>query len=175
MAGPVVAAAVLLPEVLPPGLSGVRDSKLLSPERREEAYAAVLREAESVAVAWAHPREIERDNILAATLAAMRRAVGRLPGEGCLVAVDGNRRIPKLDRPQVTIVDGDALSLSIGAASIVAKVIRDRWMTRLDRRFPGYGLARHKGYGTPSHLEALSRLGPSPSHRRTFAPVAVLL
>jgi ribonuclease HII len=127
-------------------------------------------------VAWAHPREIEARNILAATLAAMRRAAWRaadgVSSGDCLVVVDGNRRVTGLTLPQVEVVGGDRLSLSVSCASIVAKVVRDRWMLRLDRRYPGYGLARHKGYGTAAHREALGRLGPAAVHRRTFRPVS---
>jgi len=174
LAGPVVVAAVRLgPKAR--GLKGVRDSKLLSALRREVLFEAIVAQAEAVSVAWAHPREIERDNILASTLSAMRRAAGRAGVPGALILVDGNRKVPRLVFPQMTIVGGDRLSLAVGCASIVAKVVRDRWMARLERRFPGYGFSRHKGYGTAAHLEALSRLGPSPLHRRTFGPVRDLL
>lgn len=175
LAGPVVVAAVLLRrEALKP-LAGARDSKLLNAQRREFLYGLIRRHAAAISVSWAHPREIERDNILAATLSAMRRAAGRIKASDSLVIVDGNRRIPGLKSPQLTIVDGDNLSLSIACASIVAKVVRDRWMARLDRKYPGYGIARHKGYGTAMHMAALRKLGPSPIHRRTFAPVKELL
>ncbi|MBI5241292.1 MAG: ribonuclease HII [Elusimicrobia bacterium] len=178
-AGPVVAAAVRLGPEAPRALRAARDSKLLSPFQRERLFPAIRARAAAVAVSWAHPREIERSNILAATLAAMRRAVLRAaagiePG-GCLAVVDGNRRIPGLSLEQLTVVDGDRLSLAVSCASIVAKVVRDRWMLGLDRRYPGYGLARHKGYGTAAHREALDRLGPAPVHRFTFAPVRRLV
>lgn len=172
LAGPVVVAAVLLGREVPPALWDARDSKLLSASRREELYVRIRYEALAVSAAWGHPREIERVNILTATLAAMRRAVRRLKAPEALVLVDGNRRIPGLEQPQLTVVGGDRLSLSVACASIVAKVVRDRWMRRLDRCHPGYGFASHKGYGTKRHLEALARLGPSPIHRRTYAPVA---
>lgn len=175
LAGPVVVAAVLLGPELPRDLSAARDSKLLSAVERERLYEIIRGGALSVSVAWAHPREIERINILAATLQAMRRAVLRVPAAQALVVVDGNRPIPGLARPQLSVVDGDRRSLAVACASIVAKVVRDRWMARLDRMHPGYGLSRHKGYGTEAHMESLSRLGPSPIHRRTFAPVAALL
>lgn len=174
LAGPVVVAAVLLAPGPHRELAGVRDSKLLTRERREELFRPILRAAMGVSISWAHPRAIERLNILGATLSAMRRAVRRLPPGG-LVLVDGNREITALDRPQLTIIDGDAKSLAIGCASVVAKVFRDRWMRRLDLRHPGYGFAQHKGYATPEHAEALKRLGPAAVHRRSFAPVAELL
>jgi ribonuclease HII len=117
-------------------------------------------------------------NVLRATLRAMNRAAVRaalgLPERDCLVVVDGNRAIPNLALEQEVVVDGDRKSLAVACASIVAKVVRDRWMTRQDRRFPGYGLARHKGYCTAEHRQALVRLGPSAVHRRNWSPVAQL-
>jgi ribonuclease HII len=151
LAGPVVVAAVSLPEEPSAELCRARDSKMMTPKGRERLFGVVRSQALSVSVAWAHPRAIDRDNILAATLAAMGRAARRVAaksgGARVLVLVDGPRAIRSFDLPQRTIVDGDAKSLSIAAASIVAKVVRDRWMTRLDRRHPGYGFAVHKGYG----------------------------
>lgn len=173
LAGPVVVAAVKLRKNIA-GLEAVRDSKLLSASRREALFELIRERAQEVSVAWAHPREIEKANILRATLEAMRRAVLRLP-EGGLVLVDGPHKVPRLPRPQLAVVDGDNLSLSVACASIVAKVVRDRWMRRLDRRYPGYGFERHKGYGTAAHLEALRRLGPCRTHRKTYAPVKELL
>ena len=127
-------------------------------------------------MSWSFPSEIQRVNILNASLAAMGRAAVRSAGSRkVVVAVDGPRRIKDLPLPQKTVVGGDDLSLAVACAGIVAKVIRDRWLERLERRYPGYGLARHKGYGTAAHLEALRRLGPAPIHRRDFAPVAALL
>ena len=178
LAGPVVVAAVRLGPEDCGGLEGVRDSKLLSAGRRESLFDVIRRRARAVSLAWAHPRAIERDNILSATLGAMRRAALRAAGSGsaaCLVVVDGNREIPGLLLPQLAVVAGDRRSLAVACASVVAKVVRDRWMRRLDRNFPGYGFLRHKGYGTAAHLEALRRLGPSPLHRRTYAPVRELL
>ncbi|HAM36732.1 MAG TPA: ribonuclease HII [Elusimicrobia bacterium] len=177
-AGPVVVAAVRLGAKVPRCLWAARDSKILSARRREALCELIRSEAARVALGWAHPREIESSNILASTLQAMRRAalraaVGVLPRE-CLVVADGNRRIPGLSLEQVCVVDGDRLSLSVSCASIVAKVVRDRWMARLDRRYPGYGLARHKGYGTVAHRQALAWLGPAPVHRRTFRPILQL-
>lgn len=174
LAGPVVAAAVWLGPGAE-GLSAVRDSKTLSARRREELAPLIRKAALGVGVGWASAAEIDARNILQATFLAMRRALARL---GCdasaapFAAVDGNREIPGIPLAQMALVDGDAYSLAIAAASVVAKVARDRWMSRLDRVLPGYGFARHKGYGTPEHLEALARLGPSRVHRRSFAPVA---
>jgi ribonuclease HII len=171
----VVAAAVRLGAKGLADLSGVRDSKRLSAARRQACRAAVLRRAAAVSLAWATPAEIDRDNILASTLAAMRRAVLRA-ARGCnpariLVVVDGDKTIPGLGLRQAAIPEADDLSLSVAAASVVAKTVRDAWMERLDRRYPGYGLAVHKGYGTARHMATLSALGPCPAHRRTFAPV----
>lgn len=174
LAGPVVVAAVALPEEPSDELCAARDSKTMTPKGRERLFGVVRRQAE-VSVAWAHPREIDEKNILAATLAAMGRAARRVAaktgGGPVLVLVDGPRRIREFELPQETVVDGDAKSLCIAAASIVAKVTRDRWMERLERRRPGYGFAVHKGYGTKRHLEALDRLGPCDAHRKTYAPV----
>lgn len=174
LAGPVLVAAVILPDGPLKALAGVRDSKLLTVEKRASYFRHIRKAAKAVSVAWAFPRDIERVNILRATLLAMRRAVLRIPAEDHLVVVDGDRLIPALGRPQQAVVGGDDRSLSVACASIVAKVVRDRWMTLLDRRYPGYGLARHKGYGTAFHLERLSKLGPSPVHRRNFSPVSLV-
>lgn len=168
LAGPVVTAAVILdPERLPPGLD---DSKRLSADRREALFAAILATAD-VAVASAAPASIDTLNIRAATLAAMARAVAALPRRPALVLVDGRDRIAV---PQAceAIVNGDGTVASIAAASIVAKVLRDRMMARLDRAWPAYGFAAHKGYGSAAHLAALAANGPCPAHRMSFAPVA---
>jgi len=176
LAGPVVVAAVALPEEPSAELCGARDSKRMTPKGRERLFGVVRSQALAVSVAWAHPPEIDRDNILAATLAAMGRAATRAAakagGAPFLVLVDGPRAIRDFAPPQRTIVDGDDKSLCIAAASIVAKVVRDRWMERLNRRHPGYGFAKHKGYGTKAHLDALDRLGVSAAHRLSYAPVA---
>jgi ribonuclease HII len=175
LAGPVVVAAVALPEDPSAELCGARDSKTLTPKSRERLFGVVRSQALAVSVAWAYPSAIDRDNILAATLAAMGRAAKRVAsksgGGRALVLVDGPRAIRNFDLPQETIVDGDAKSLCIAAASIVAKVVRDRWMARLDRRHPGYGFAVHKGYGTKVHMAALDRLGVCSAHRLSYAPV----
>ena len=176
LAGPVVVAAVALPEAPSPELRRARDSKRMTAKDRERLFGIVRSEALAASVAWASAARIDRDNILAATLDAMgrcaRRAAAKAGGGRTLVLVDGPSAIREFELPQRTIVGGDAKSLCIAAASIVAKVVRDRWMERLDHRRPGYGFARHKGYGTKGHLAALRRLGASPVHRRSYAPVA---
>ena len=171
LAGPVVAAAVVLDPRS--GWDGVDDSKRLSPEARERIYARVLTEARAFAWSVAGPRSIDALNIRRASLEAMRRAVALLPLRPDLVLVDGHDRIPDLACRQAAFVSGDARLLSVAAASVVAKVVRDRIMERLDRVWPDYGFARHKGYGTPEHLAALRRLGPCRLHRFSFAPVRV--
>jgi ribonuclease HII len=171
LAGPVVAAAVVLDPRS--GWDGVNDSKKLSAEAREQVYARVLTEARAFAWAVVGPRSIDALNIRRASLEAMRRAVGLLAVRPDLVLVDGNDRIPELSCRQEAVISGDARLLSVAAASVVAKVVRDRIMERLDRVWPDYGFARHKGYGTPEHLAALHRLGPCPLHRFSFAPVRV--
>jgi ribonuclease HII len=168
LAGPVVAAAVILdPKRVPRGLD---DSKKLEPEIREKLYAKICASAE-VAVALAPPARIDRDNILRASLWALARAVAALPVRPRLVFVDGRDRIDAGCDCQA-VVSGDAIIASIAAASIVAKVTRDRLMERLALAHPGYGFERHKGYSVPEHFDALARLGPTIHHRRTFAPVA---
>lgn len=170
-AGPVVAAAVILdPDNIP---EGIDDSKKLTAARREELFAAIEGSAR-VGIGIAEVARIDRDNILAATLWAMGRAVRKLTTRPALALVDGNRA-PRLVCEAQTIVAGDGRSLSIAAASIIAKVTRDRMMAALDGEFPGYDFARHKGYGTELHRQALVRLGPSPLHRRSFAPVREML
>jgi ribonuclease HII len=169
-AGPVVAAAVVLdPGAIPAGLN---DSKKLTEARREALFDAIMASAK-VGVGIAEAARIDRDNILAATLWAMAEAVRQIGGVS-FALVDGNRA-PKLSIVTRTVVGGDARCLSIAAASIIAKVTRDRIMLDHDRTYPHYGFARHKGYGTSQHRQALERDGPSPLHRRSFAPVAALL
>jgi len=168
LAGPVVAAAVILnPKKIPRGLN---DSKKLTPEVREALYLKICASAE-VAVAFGSTGRIDRDNILQASLWALARAVRALPLRPKLVFVDGNQKIDCGCDCQ-TVVSGDALVLSIAAASIVAKVTRDRLMTRLGAAHPGYGFERHMGYSVPEHFAALSKLGPTIHHRRSFAPIA---
>jgi ribonuclease HII len=166
-AGPVVAAAVILDPARIP--DGIDDSKKLLPARREELLVALEATAE-IGIGIADVATIDRDNILQASLWAMSVAVSQLRRRPVLALVDGNRP-PTLPMPVRCIVCGDALSLSIAAASIVAKVTRDRLMMALEGECPGYGFAQHKGYGTPFHAEALNRLGPSRHHRFSFAPV----
>ncbi|MBX6328296.1 MAG: ribonuclease HII [Pseudolabrys sp.] len=171
LAGPVVAAAVVLdPDCVPRGLN---DSKKLDAAAREELYEVICATAQ-VAVAVGTVARIDRDNILRASLWALVRAVKALPVKPRLVLVDGNIRID-CGCACEAVVGGDALVASIAAASIVAKVTRDRHMRQLGRAFPGYGFERHMGYGVPEHVEALARLGPTAHHRRSFAPVAARL
>ena len=168
LAGPVVAAAVILdPARIPRGLD---DSKKLTPEIREALYAKICASAE-VAVAVAPPARIDCDNILRASLWALARAVAALPVRPRLVLVDGRDRLAVTCDCEA-VIGGDALCLSIAAASIVAKVTRDRLMRRLGLAHPGYGFERHMGYSVPEHFAALARLGPTIHHRRSFAPVA---
>jgi ribonuclease HII len=175
LAGPVLAAAVLFRAPPPPGLAALLDdSKRLSPARREAAFAALAEAARAGllehGIAAASAAEIGRLNILRATQLAMARALARLPRVPDLALVDGNQP-PALPCAVRCVVGGDGASLSIAAASILAKVVRDRAMARLDRRWPGYGFAAHQGYPTVAHRAALLRLGPTPHHRRGFAPV----
>ena len=168
LAGPVVAAAVILdPNAVPQGL---RDSKALSAARREELFIEIAGSALAVGIAGATAVEIDAINIRQATLLAMRRAVAALALAPVCVLVDGNDP-PMLACSCEAIIQGDASIASIAAASIMAKVTRDRMMARLCRRYPAYGFTRHVGYGTPEHRAALSEHGPCPEHRYSFAPV----
>lgn len=170
-AGPVVAAAVILdPEHIP---ANIDDSKVIDEEGRAFLYNRIVKSAD-FGVGIAEVDRIDRDNILAATLWAMEQAVAQLRSNPKLVLIDGNKA-PRLPMETRTIVKGDAKCLSIAAASIVAKVTRDRIMLALARDFPGYGFERHKGYGTPEHQAAITRLGVSPLHRRSFKPVQLAL
>jgi len=168
LAGPVVAAAVMLDPARP--IEGLTDSKKLSAKRRERFDERIRAEALAFAIARVEPDEIDRINILQASLAAMVRAVAALPVAAQAVRVDGNRA-PDFGVPAEALVGGDALDPAISAASILAKVDRDRLLVAMEDEYPGYGFAAHKGYGTRGHLEALTRLGPCPAHRRSFAPV----
>lgn len=169
LAGPVVTAAVILdPDHVPPGLN---DSKKLTAVRREALFSLILEKAVAVCVASASPAEIDRTDVLKANLAAMARAVRGLSVSPAAAIVDGRDVPPGLPCPGRAVVKGDARSISIAAASIVAKVTRDRMMAAADARFPGYGFATHAGYGTAAHLEAIRTLGPSGLHRMTFKPL----
>ena len=169
LAGPVVAAAVILDDLKP--IKGLADSKQLTAKRREKLYDEIRAKALCCSIAQASVEEIDRLNILNATMLAMQRAVQGLRLKPAKVLVDGNR-LPPLDVLAEAIVSGDALVPAISAASILAKVTRDRLLDELDQRYPAYGFARHKGYGTAQHLQALMAHGPLPEHRRSFAPVA---
>ncbi|MFQ5911722.1 MAG: ribonuclease HII [Nitrospinota bacterium] len=176
IAGPVVAAAV----ILPPGcrIPGLDDSKRLKPSKRESLRQQIVERAVSWAVASETPDVIDRINILRAALRAMATAVCLLKPEPDCLLVDGSQAVPlpaHLCLDQFPIVRGDGQSVSIAAASVLAKVHRDGEMAEYDHLYPGYGFARHKGYGTRAHLEALARLGLSPIHRRSFRPVRELL
>lgn len=168
LAGPVVAAAVILPESF--DLPGLTDSKKLSEKARERLYPQICAQAVSVGVGVASAAEIDRINILQATLLSMRRAVGRLSLPPDYLLIDGITPLP-LQIEQECLKKGDSRSLSIAAASVVAKVLRDRMMMTFDRQSPEYGFARHKGYGTTFHREAIIRCGPGQQHRRSFAGV----
>jgi ribonuclease HII len=175
LAGPVLAAAVVFVKPVPRRLARmIDDSKKLTAEQRMLAFQALLACGDAqIAVGAASVAEIGRLNILHAALLAMRRAVGRLPVLPDLALIDGNRP-PALPCPTQCVVDGDAISLSIAAASIVAKVLRDRAMARLGVRFPGYGWEVNAGYATVAHRAALLRLGPTPHHRRDFGTVRMM-
>jgi len=171
LAGPVVAAAVILPpwsEGLADDLAGVDDSKRLTPARREALLPLIEDRALAVGVCRVDPEEIERLNILGATMTAMTRALFRLSVEPQYALVDGNRTPDGWPGPSRALVGGDGRSVTIAAASIVAKISRDRIMEAYDEQFPGYGFLDNKGYGSESHLQALERLGPTPVHRRSF-------
>jgi ribonuclease HII len=166
-AGPVVAAAVVFPSRSAP--EGIADSKTLRPETRERLFDRII-ETAIVGIGAASSAEIDRLNVLAATMLAMQRAVGALTPAPAFALVDGNRT-PDLEIPVTAVVRGDGRSVSIAAASIIAKVTRDRIMRKLAAIHPGYGWERNAGYGTAEHEAALRRLGPTPHHRNSFAPV----
>ncbi len=172
LAGPVFAAAVILDDLTP--IKGLADSKKLSPLKRDKLYDEIRARALCCSVAQASVEEIDRLNILQATMLAMQRAVQGLRLKPGKVLVDGNR-LPVLDILAEAIVKGDSKVPCISAASILAKVERDRWCEGIDQAFPNYGFAQHKGYGTAAHLSALQTHGPTIWHRRSFAPVTALL
>ena len=172
LAGPVVAAAVILDDMKP--IAGLNDSKKLTANRREVLYDEIRAKALCFCIAQASVQEIDEINILQATMLAMRRAVMGLRLKPVLVLVDGNQ-LPQIDVQAEALVKGDALVQAISAASILAKVTRDRWCERLDAQYPQYGFAGHKGYGTAAHLAALRTHGATAEHRRSFSPVAQVL
>lgn len=175
LAGPLVTAAVSLPlDRRPLWLRDLRDSKQLSAHQRERLAPLVESGALQWSLGWVHATELDDLGMSAALRLACRRAVNQLPQSPDVVLADGRDDL-RLACATEMIVKGDATVASIAAASIIAKAARDRWMVELDERFPGYGFARHKGYGTAQHLAALRSLGPCPEHRRSFAPVAALL
>ena len=165
LAGPVVAGAVILPKDC--DILYINDSKKLSAAKRDELYDEILEKAVSVGLGFVGPERIDEINILQATYEAMREAVSKLDPQPDLLLNDAVT-IPGLSQKQVPIIKGDAKSISIGAASIVAKVTRDRQLIELDQQYPAYGFARNKGYGTPEHIAALKEIGPCPAHRRSF-------
>jgi ribonuclease HII len=173
LAGPVVAAAVILRGDRP--IDGLADSKILSVARRERLFELIRRDALACSIAWADAEEIDRLNILQATMLAMRRAILGLAYRPALVEIDGNR-LPELAfgnyLPRArAVIGGDRTVAAISAASILAKVCRDRMMLKMDALYPGYGFARHKGYGTAEHRDCIDRLGPCTLHRRSFDPL----
>lgn len=165
LAGPVCAAAVILPKGLV--IPGLNDSKKLSDKRRRELFPIIQQEAVSFGIAFASQEEIDEINILQATFLAMRRAMEQLNPQPEFALIDGNRETD-FGVPCKTVIKGDSLSANIAAASVLAKVTRDNWMMEAAEKYPGYGFEIHKGYGTKAHYAALERLGPCPIHRRTF-------
>ncbi|QDW74155.1 ribonuclease HII [Lachnospiraceae bacterium KGMB03038] len=165
LAGPVVAGAVILPK--DETILYLNDSKKLSPKKRDSLYDEIMEKAVAVGIGMASPARIDEINILQATYEAMREAVGKLAVNPDILLNDAVT-IPGVEIPQVPIIKGDAKSISIAAASIVAKVTRDRLMEEYDQVLPGYGFAKHKGYGTKEHIQALKNLGPTPIHRQSF-------
>ena len=169
LAGDVVAAAVILPAKH--SIQGLADSKALTAHQREALYKDIIEQAIDYSVARASVAEIDQYNILQSTMMAMRRAVIGLKIKPNFVVVDGNR-LPKWEYPAEAVVKGDGRVEVISAASIIAKVVRDAEMVKFEAKYPGYGFAKNKGYGTAQHLEALQRLGATPIHRRSFSPVS---
>lgn len=170
LAGPVVVAAVIL-DPAAKRIRGIDDSKALTAPERERLYARIMERALAVCVVAVEVEEIDRINIYHATMVGMSRALHGLQPAPLRALIDGNRLPPALPCPAEAVVGGDGIVTAIGAASIVAKVTRDRMLVQLDAVHSGYGFAQHKGYSTPEHLEALRRLGPCAQHRRSFAPV----
>ena len=177
LAGPVVAAACYIPPSLAPQFPEVNDSKKLTEKKREQLFERITHTPGILyGIGFACAKEIDELNILQATFLAMRRAAETLAQQpGACALIDGPHPVAQFSIPQRPVIDGDAKSLVIAAASILAKVTRDRYLKQLDLQYPGYGFAGHKGYGTAKHLAALRKLGPCPEHRRSFAPVRNLL
>lgn len=176
LAGPVVACACLIPPSIVQDFSDVDDSKKLSEKKREELFTRLTSGHGVIyGVGFATAAEIDKLNILQATFLAMRRASQKFVHmPDCCALIDGPYAVKDLSLKQVPVIDGDAKSLAVAAASIIAKVTRDHYMEVLDKLYPGYGFAGHKGYGTAKHLAALREIGPCPEHRRTFGPVRKL-
>ena len=174
LAGPVSVAAVIL-DPSRPKIRGLDDSKKLTEAKREALYEKIVDRALAYCVVLVTADEIDRINIFQATMTGMCRALAGLNPSAHEAWIDGNALPRELPCAGRAIIGGDGLEPAISAASILAKVSRDRWMVELDREYPGYGFAEHKGYGTPFHLDALKRLGPCPQHRRSFAPVKMLV
>ncbi|WP_109126791.1 ribonuclease HII [Dyella sp. C11] len=174
LAGPVTVAAVIL-DPSKPRIRGLDDSKKLTESKREALYEKIIDRALAYSIVMVMSDEIDRINIFQATMTGMCRALSGLTPAAHEAWIDGNALPRELPCAGRAIVGGDGLEPSISAASILAKVTRDRWMVELDREHPGYGFAVHKGYGTPQHLAALKQLGPCPHHRRSFAPVKILV
>ncbi len=172
LAGPVIAAAVILDQAC--SITGLADSKTLSEQRREQLAETIREKAVACSVGRADHLEIDELNILNATMLAMQRAIHALGVAPARVLVDGNR-CPRSDYPVTAIIKGDRTEACISAASIIAKVTRDKEMLEMDRQYPGYGFARHKGYPTREHIRVLAETGPCPIHRRSFAPVKNLV
>ncbi|MCA6069675.1 MAG: ribonuclease HII [Endomicrobium sp.] len=170
LAGPVVVAAVILPKGII--IQDLNDSKQLSPKKREKLFEIIKERASAYAIETVDNKTIDKINILQATFLAMSRAVLRLRVKPDFCLIDGNRKVPNLSINQETVVSGDAKSARIAAASILAKVIRDRMMADYAKQYPIYGFETHKGYGTKKHIEALEKYGPCPLHRLTFAPIS---
>ena len=172
LAGPVGAGAVILPADLDLSLlTGVRDSKELTPAQRESLAPQIKKVALAFGIGMLSSELVDEFGIVEATRRAMAQAIKKLGVSPEFLLVDA-LKLPKIPLPQKAIIDGDKLSLSIACASIIAKVARDHLMINVEKKYPGYGFARHKGYGTPEHLDCLERFGPCPIHRRTFAPIA---
>jgi ribonuclease HII len=174
LAGPVVAAAVILPlnsPTLVEQLAGVNDSKQLTADKREALYTRIIETAAAFGIGQVPATVIDEIGIIPATRQAMRAALSQLAVAADYLLIDGRIRLASLPTPQQSIIRGDSKSLSIAAASILAKVTRDRYMVAQDSHFPTYGFARHKGYGTAVHLQALAKYGPTPLHRQSFAPL----